>query len=368
MATNTFGLNPAASPSSSMMSAPSVTSPAPKPQTTTMNTASVGGATPTASPAPKPQASGTYGPGITPPPPPNPFAPVPMAPTPQTSQGTTATSTGATSAPAAGVPTTSTADTTNVQDRLTGIINQNSDLSQLARTQSDQQMQGRGLVNSSMAVGAGENAVIQNALPIAQQDAQAANSNAQFNAGQNNAVGEFNAGQTNDVNKYNAGNQQQNDQFNAGNQQQNSQFNANQQNQALLANMDETTRQNIENTTANYQTLIQGNQSAASLYQQTLLNISNIQNNKDLTGAAKDAAIAQQQQYMLQGMDLIGGMDNIDMGGLLNFGDTIQQQGSDTAVTPSASPAPAPVSGGGIVNGNGGYNDNGGGYGTSNQR
>lgn len=82
----------------------------------------------------------------------------------------------------------------SVESRIEGIIGKNSPLMQQARTQSLQQMNQRGLTNSSMAVGAGQGAVIGAAAPIASQDAstsaqfkmnnqQATNQARQFTAG-----------------------------------------------------------------------------------------------------------------------------------------------------------------------------------------
>ena len=58
-----------------------------------------------------------------------------------------------------------------VQGQIKDILDPNSPLMKQAETQALQEMNERGLVNSSMAVGAAQDAMIQNALPIAQQDA-----------------------------------------------------------------------------------------------------------------------------------------------------------------------------------------------------
>ena len=59
-----------------------------------------------------------------------------------------------------------------VEHRLTGLIDDNSKYIQQARDNSAQQANRRGLINSSIAAGAGQKAAIESALPIAQQDAQ----------------------------------------------------------------------------------------------------------------------------------------------------------------------------------------------------
>ena len=59
-----------------------------------------------------------------------------------------------------------------VAGQMRGLLAENSPYLQVARTGAMQTAAGRGLLNSSMAAGAGEEAAIRQALPIAQQDAQ----------------------------------------------------------------------------------------------------------------------------------------------------------------------------------------------------
>lgn len=102
-----------------------------------------------------------------------------------------------------------------VQGQLQGILASNSPLLQQARTSALQQMNQRGLLNSSMAIGAGYDAMVKNALPVAQADAamfgragefnaNAANNMAQFNAGQVNAASQFSANAANNAANLNA--------------------------------------------------------------------------------------------------------------------------------------------------------------------
>lgn len=84
-----------------------------------------------------------------------------------------------------------------VQGQLKGIIDQDSPLQQQAKTRSMQDMNARGLLSSSMAVGAGQGAVIASALPIAQQDAQTFGNASRFNAEATNRAAEFTAGAKN---------------------------------------------------------------------------------------------------------------------------------------------------------------------------
>ena len=69
------------------------------------------------------------------------------------------------------VQNTDPSQSSSVADNLTGLLDSNSKFTKAARTRTKQEFNRRGLVNSSMAVQAGEVAAINTALPIAQQDA-----------------------------------------------------------------------------------------------------------------------------------------------------------------------------------------------------
>ena len=87
--------------------------------------------------------------------------------------------------------------TDTVQGQVDSILSKDSPLMQRARTMATQQMAQRGLVNSSMAVGAGQAAMVDRALPMAQQDASTYNQVAQENMNALNQSGQFNAGEIN---------------------------------------------------------------------------------------------------------------------------------------------------------------------------
>lgn len=84
-----------------------------------------------------------------------------------------------------------------VENRVAGIISKNSPLMQQAHTGALQQMNQRGLVNSSMAVGAGQDAVIRNATPIASQDANTSTTAKLANQNAGNTAKQFTAGSQN---------------------------------------------------------------------------------------------------------------------------------------------------------------------------
>ena len=97
-----------------------------------------------------------------------------------------------------------------VSGQLDSLLAKDSPLSQRAMAGATQQSNRRGLVNSSMAAQAGQAALIDAAMPIANADANvygaasrdnqsASNTALQFNAGSKNQTSQFNAGQANSL-------------------------------------------------------------------------------------------------------------------------------------------------------------------------
>ena len=83
--------------------------------------------------------------------------------------------------------------------QVNSLLANDNPLLQRARTLARQNMAQRGLVNSSMAQGAGVGAMIDRITPIAQQDAQTYSNRAMTNMDAVNRAGEFNAGQNNQL-------------------------------------------------------------------------------------------------------------------------------------------------------------------------
>ena len=247
-----------------------------------------------------------------------------------------------------------------VQGQLTGILAANSPLLQQARAASLAQMNQRGLTNSSMAIGAGQEAVIKQALPIASQDATTfanagqlntnlANQNAQFNTGQSNTGLQFTAGATNQAALANAGAQNQAAQFTAGGMNQAALNNAANQNQAAqftagvqtdvskqystalnstvqnmldqsmkvalanadastkieLQNIDATTRKDLAATEARYKNQMQASQSANDIFQQVSKNIADLMANPDLDTTQVAAAVLDQKTQLKNALTIL---------------------------------------------------------------
>ena len=254
----------------------------------------------------------------------------------------------ATQASATSVGQASQGVATTSADQLSGILNKGGALMQQSATTGNQQAASRGLLNSTMGIQAAQNAMIANAAPLAQTDANLLNNMSQFNAGAQNQQAQFNAGnqqQTNLANQqaqnqqaqFNAGNQQQTNlanqqaqnrvsEVNAGNQQQaaqlnqqqgnaQNQFNASQNNEAALKAMDVNSREQLAGIEANYKQLMQVNSSAGGLYEQVMKNISDIQNNKDI--ADKQGSIDSQLAWLRSGMGMIQNLNGVS--GLVTF-------------------------------------------------
>lgn len=177
----------------------------------------------------------------------------------------------------------------------------------------------RGLLNSSMAIQAGQGAVLDRAMPIAQADAAANTRVADTNNANTQQTNVFNAGNVQDVNKFNASNQQQNNQFNADKQNNNNIVNATEQNKILSQFLDQGSKLQLADIEASYKTILQSEASASTLYQQSVRNISDILQNPDLTPEAKTAAVTNQNALLKTGLNIIGKIGGLNLEELLVF-------------------------------------------------
>jgi len=184
-----------------------------------------------------------------------------------------------------------------VAGQMQGLIQDNSPLMQMARTGAKQQMNSRGLLNSSLAISAGDAAAYQAALPIAQADASVYDTNAKQNLAYQNEALKTNVGATNDMTGKNLGASVD----------------------AMKANMDAAMKTQLATIEATYKTTMQNSATASEMYKQTVKNISDIQANKDMGLAAKQAAVDNQLYLMKQGFEIAGAIGNMDLGALLDF-------------------------------------------------
>lgn len=228
-----------------------------------------------------------------------------------------------------------------VQGQLQNILADNSPIIQQARSQAQQQANSRGLLNTSLAATAGESAAIQNALPIAQADAQtfakAAGYNAdtsntftQKNADITNTAAGFNAQQGQQAAQFNATAQNQNQQFNAAEQNKGQQFNAQQAQQNAQFNAGQGNATTLANIEAGYKSLMQTNASASDLYKQAMTDLQAIQNNPEMGAAAKQLAVDAQLNVLHNSLQVIGAISNLNLGDLVNFATPTDTTGTST--------------------------------------
>lgn len=227
-------------------------------------------------------------------------APIVAGYTPSTAQASTATSTSYDPSAFAVTP-----DQT-VQSQVEKIVSGDSALMQQARTRANQDAQAKGLLNSSLAVEAGQNAVISQALPIATQDAATYNRAMTDTANAENAAKHFGAGASNQASITNAGLLTNTGLANAESANTAKREGAAAFNQASLQAMDAQTRTALATLDVQNRQLLQASQTAQNMFQQTLVDITSISTNPSLTEEAKDAAIATQLEMLREGLALTG--------------------------------------------------------------
>lgn len=238
-----------------------------------------------------------------------------------------------------------------VRGQLEEILKEDGALMQQASSRAMQQMNARGLLNSSLAVGASQSALYDAAMPIATADAgtyaNAARTNAQykneaerFNAEQantsnrlafteGNATNKFNAAAENDAARFAAEQQNSNDRLNVQLQTQVNQANAAAQNSLKQAQLQAET--SLKNAQISSQTTVQvaemnrqySQLASLSTTSSSLLTSYNSDINNivlsDLPAAAKEAAINARTQTLRMSMNVIGAINgDVDMNKLLN--------------------------------------------------
>lgn len=266
-----------------------------------------------------------------------------------------------------------------VQGQIARIIDPNNPLFQQATTASNEAMNQRGIVNSSIAQSAAQDALYRTALPIAQADAATYGKAAGYNADMPNQIAIKNAEMGNTVNMANlnannswaqanlasttqlANTQMNNDtnrdvaSMNASSAQAIASMNAD--SQQRIAQLDAGIRLQVQQLANDNQTLLTTSGQAATAFNQYLVSATNIQNNKDLDATNKKIALAQlweTTRTQLAVLSAVSGLkltDDLDMTGLEGYDSTGKWVGFNpdgtTKTAPGATPepTPAPVSG-----------------------
>lgn len=297
--------------------------------------------------------------------------------------------------PAQATPSTPTATPFTVAPQATvasnvkSLIDTDSPLMQQAASRAAGQANARGLLNSSQAVGAGQAALYDAALPIAQADAatnarageqttlaqnaaetQRANiatSTSQFNASASNALALQNlqsSTQLTGIDKQveaqkvisaadntarDAIAKLQSDTSLSVAQKQiaSQEILAQRDNDTKVAmqtfqlgadlqkiNADGTIREQLAQTEASYKVLMQTSAGAADLYKQSITNFAAIITNPDMSSTNKAAALNTAVQLLNDSLKLIGNVSNLDLGTYLTFDPNV--------IAPPGPPPPPP--------------------------
>jgi len=243
----------------------------------------------------------------------------------------TATTTNATATGFQGAQTQVNQPTDTVQGQITGIIDANSPLMQQAARRANEAANARGLLNSSIAVGAGQEAVMDRALPIATQDANtytntrlanqnSTNAGLQFSAAAENQASQTNATLGTDTSQKNAAAANNLQLTNMDQAFKSAIANTDAQNKVVLQQLGDQTKVGLANIEADYKTLMQTSSSAADMYRQTLDSIGKVVSDTNMNAAAKATAINGYMGWLKTSMNLVASINGVDLGNLLTFG------------------------------------------------
>ncbi len=225
-----------------------------------------------------------------------------------------------------------------VDKDLARILEQGGPLLTRGRAEAAQYSNSRGLMNSSMAAGATMAAIVDRALPMAQQNAQQAFNRGLFNADQINQINKLEAelrsamemGDTQAANDAlrqidsltrDAEGQQANISYSAGAETAAAQNAINSQiidsvtrlNQQYLQG---TQAMDLANVQGSWQSIIQTNETAGSFWNSGLQAIANIMSNPDMTPAQIASAIQEIVEMINGGLQMIATINDIDFGDL----------------------------------------------------
>lgn len=232
--------------------------------------------------------------------------------------------------------------TQTVAGQLHSILGSGSPYLEQARAGARDAANARGLINTSIAAGAGESAAINAALPIAQSDASTYNSVSAANQQAKNTASALNAGAENtaNLNTAQAANtselntqqtqaqkelQQQAADIQTGQvipaqTQAQSQLSAQSASQDVaLQSLRGDQAQTLAQIESQYKQLMQANASASSFYGDITTQLATILNNPNTSSTQKQNAVDQVNGLLQTGLTVIGAISNLNLAGLLDF-------------------------------------------------
>jgi hypothetical protein len=274
--------------------------------------------------------------------------------------------------------TQETPDAELASSQLNKITSQDSPLIKRARQEGLVNANRRGLLNSSIAAGAAEGAIVDRATPLAQQNAQILQQQRLTNQASTNQSREFNASQQNERDRLQAqldtavsqGNAELANQVRIRQAELDQQVNlenaaaTNRQREQVLAINADLNKQFLANTGAidlatiqgRFEQLISSNATAGNLYAAYFNSIAQVMANKEIPPDRVAQSIQVQQQLLESGLRLIDQLNGLKLGSAIG-GPTIvtSGQGEGTAITAvpqGAAPGSVPIAQGTVRIGN----------------
>jgi len=200
------------------------------------------------------------------------------------------------------------APTETVAGQLHSLLSSGNPYVERAKSGARETANQRGLLNTSMAAGAGEAAAIDAALPIASADANVYGTASRENQGYTNTAGQFNAGAKNTAGLQGAA---------AANTSLLSAQNSGQE--VVLQTLKGNQAKELADIEAQYKNTTQSSASATALFAQVSKNISDILNDPNTSTEQKQSAVDRQTNILEMQLIIIGELANIDLVGLLDF-------------------------------------------------
>lgn len=274
--------------------------------------------------------------------------------------GTNVTPTAATATAVGYSPTPRVVDPTTetVAGQINRLLQEDSLYMQQARAGAMQTANARGLLNTSLAAGAGEDAAIKSALPIAGSDAAtystaarenqaAGNQAAQFGAQAENQVRALNATEVNQLTKIGYQGQIEKDLQNLRGAQAKDVAELQSLTQKAVAGIQAETQTGIAQMEVDQKLRSQTLESAGYAFQQGVQEINKILLNPDMDIATKQAAVDRQVTLMRVGIAMIGRLGGISTEDILQFYDEVNRGvytgGPGLAPLPGGAPQATPT-------------------------
>lgn len=182
-----------------------------------------------------------------------------------------------------------------VAGQLQTIVDPNNPLMVKAKSRAQQQSADRGLINSSIAATAGESAMLDAAMPIAQADA----------AARAKAAG-YNVDIKNQTNVTNANAQNSADQFNTG-----------QMNQQALQKAQQESSKVLQQMSKDNERLLAVNSKAGEMMSNATSAINNIMNNNQMDQSTKTENMRQITNNLKTQLSILSKVQSLDLGSLL---------------------------------------------------